>query len=336
MKTLFYASLAVIPWVIAILLLRWLIHIQGWPVGLVGTLTRCVALPVLGGWIVMRGAGWRRLRPRGQLRLLIIMGVIAIVINIGRFSAVRWTTATNVSMLIRFDIVFVVLIGSLLGLERIGLRQLALLPVMFIGLGLLVEVQNFDWNGHVIGDLMTIVSALGFAINAFIIRHILTVMDEEPIAFYNHAITMFGFIALGIFMGDFTQTAEVLAQPSAWIPIAALGVLAAISLPLYYVALRSMDVWKLRMFMLAAPVLTAVVEWPLWGIELAPLQWLGGTIILFGLAVLVHMEWRLNARQRAVEAATLSADTGSTSGIGADPNRAIAVSGEHVTEDRIA
>ena len=67
----------------------------------------------------------------------------------------------------------------------------------------------------------------------------------------------------------------------------------AVSLPLYYVALRRMDVWKLRTFMLATPVLTAIVERLLWGVRLAPLQWLGGAIILAGLAALIQMEWRL-------------------------------------------
>ncbi len=293
MKAVFYASLAVVPWVFVTLLLRWLIKFEGWPVGLVGTLSRCITLPVLAGWIVMRGVGWRRLRPQGQLGWLVLMGAISIIINLTWFSAVRWTTATNVGMLIRFDVVFVVLIGSLLGLERVGLRQLALLPVMFVGLAFLLEIGRFDWGGHIVGDMLTIVTALGFSVNAFVIRHIMVVMDEEPVALYNHGLSMLGFIALGLLGGDFVRTGDVLGQTTAWIPIAVLGLLVAASLPLYYVALRRMDVWKLRMFMLATPVLTAVIEWPLWGIELSPLQWLGAAIILGGLAVLIRMEWRL-------------------------------------------
>ncbi len=79
MKTLVHASLAVVPWVAVTLMLRWLISIEGW---------------------------------------LVLMGIISILINLTWFSAVRWTTATNVGMLIRFDVVFVVLIGSLFGLEN--------------------------------------------------------------------------------------------------------------------------------------------------------------------------------------------------------------------------
>lgn len=293
MKTVFYASLAVIPWVAVTLMLRWLISIQGWPVGLVGTLSRVVTLPVLAIWILTVGAGWRSLRPRGRGGWLVLMGLISILINILWFSAVRWTTATNVGMLIRCDVVFVVLIGSLLGLERIGPRQLALLPVMFVGLALLMEVHKFDWGGHIVGDAMTIVTALGFSVNAFIIRHIMQVMDEEPVALYNHGISMLGFIGLALVCGDFARVPEVFASTKAWASIAILGIVIAASLPLYYVALRRMDVWKLRMFMLATPVLTAVVEWPLWGMKMSPLQWRGGAIILAALAVLIRMEWQL-------------------------------------------
>ncbi len=291
MKSAFYASLAVVPWVAVTLLLRWMVNIEGWPACLVGALSRAVSLPVLAAWIVLFGAGWRSFRTRGQGRALLIMGAVAIIINLSWFNAVRWTTATNVNMLIRFDVVFVVLIGSALGLERIGRKQLALIPVMFVGLCLLMEVQKFDWGGHIVGDALTIVAAFAFSVNAFIIRRILLVMEEEPVALYNHSFSTLGFIGLGIAMGDFSRTGEMLASRTAVTGLVVLGLLVALSLPLYYVALRRMDVWKLRMFMLASPVLAIMVEGPLWGLKMSGLQWLGGGIILGALAVLIWMEW---------------------------------------------
>jgi drug/metabolite transporter (DMT)-like permease len=264
MQQAFYASLAVIPWVAFTLLLRFVVKMEGWPVGLVGTLSRLVTLPLLAGWILATRSGWRRLRPNGVLGWLLLMGAISIVINLCWFASVNWTTATNVAMLSRFDLVFVVLIGALLGLERIGIAQLTLLPVMFAGLALVAEIHKFDWGGHLAGDLMAVVVALGLAVNAFIIRHILRVMDEQSVALYNHTISMLGFVALGAIGGHFARSQEVLSEPAAWGPIVLLGVVAAVGLPLYYVALRQMNVWKLRMYMLSAPVLAAAVEWPLW------------------------------------------------------------------------
>ena len=163
---------------------------------------------------------------------------------------------------------------------------------MLVGLALVSEIHKFDLGGHLVGDLMTVAAALGLAANAFIIRHILRTMDEEAVALYNHTISMLGFVALGVAGGDFARTQEVFASPGAWLPIVLLGVVAAVGLPLYYVALRRMDVWKLRTYMLAAPLLTVAVEWPVWGVRLVPLQWLGAGIILGGLAVLIRIESR--------------------------------------------
>ncbi|MFH1919507.1 MAG: EamA family transporter, partial [Planctomycetota bacterium] len=119
-------------------------------------------------------------------------------VNLLWCASLKWTTAPNVSMLFRLDLVFVVLIGSALGLERIGIGQLALVPLMFVGLALLVEIHKFDLGGHLTGDLMIVVAALGFATNAFVIRHILRAMDVEAVALYNHSMSMLGFLVLAI------------------------------------------------------------------------------------------------------------------------------------------
>ena len=60
------------------------------------------------------------MRTRGVGRWLLLMGAISLVINLLWFGSVRLTTATNCAMLFRLDLLFVVLIGALLGQERIG------------------------------------------------------------------------------------------------------------------------------------------------------------------------------------------------------------------------
>lgn len=292
MQAALYAFLAIVPWVAHTLLLRFVIQMEGWPVGLVGTLSRVVTVPLLAGWVLTTGAGWRRLRPRGAGKWLLVMGINSIIVNVLWFASVKWTTATNVAMLFRLDLVFVVLIGASLGLERIRAAQLALVPVMLVGLALVTEIHQFNWGGHLAGDTMVVVAAFGYAVNAFVIRHIMRVMDEGAVALYNHAMSMLGFLALGVAGGDFARTAEVFRQPAVWESLSLLGAIAAVGLPLYYVALRRMDVWKLRTFMLSAPVITAVAEWRLWGIPVSALQGVGALIILGGLVVLIRIESR--------------------------------------------
>jgi drug/metabolite transporter (DMT)-like permease len=238
------------------------------------------------------GAGWRRLRPGGTGKWLLAMGVVSIAVNGLGFAAMKRTTATNMAMLFRLDLVFVVLIGAAFGLERIGLWQWMLLPVMLAGLGLLVEVQDFAWTGQVVGDAMVIGSAFGLAVNAFIIRHILRSMDEEAVSLFNHGISALGFVGLAVIQSDLAQAGHLMSQPAAWAWIAALGTTAAVSLPLYYAALHRMAVWKLRAFMLTAPLFVAVIEWPFFGFGLKPLQCLGAAVILGGLLAMVLLEPR--------------------------------------------
>lgn len=292
MQAVFLALLAIVPWVMFSLMLQYMIQLEGWPVGLIGTLSRAITIPLLAAWVLGTGDRWRRMRPRGMFLWLVLMGAISIAINACWFTAFVWTTATNATVLFRLDVVFVVLIGATLGIERLGMSQIVLLPIMLIGLALLTEIQHFDWQGHLMGDVLIVVAAFGLASNAFIIRYIMRVMDEEAVALYNHLMNTLGFIAMAIIGNEFVLARQLLSDPVAVQSVAALGILAALGLPLYYFALRRMSIWKLRLFMLSAPFVTALFEWPLWGLRLSLQQWLGGLIILGGLAVLICMEWR--------------------------------------------
>jgi drug/metabolite transporter (DMT)-like permease len=268
--------------------------VRVWPIGLAGTFSRAVTLVLLGAWVLSRGDGWRRLRPGPMLSRLLLMSAISIAINLLWFASLRFTTATNVSMLLCLDLVFVVLIGALLGLERIGVQELALLPLMLAGMALLVGAAEGNWGGHLLGDLMAVGTALLYAVNAFIIRRILGEMDEEAVALYNHGLSTFGFVGLALFGGEFQVARSIMSDPTAWGWIAAVGTIAAVSLPLYYAALYRMEVWRLRAWTLAAPVLVAVVEWLL-GVRLGVTQWLGAAIVLGGLATLIQFELRARA-----------------------------------------
>lgn len=282
------ALLAIVSWVAVNLLVRGSLDV--WPVNLAGVLGRMVTVSILGVWIGATGSGWRRLRPGACTGWLLLMGIVAIALNLLWYNAMYWTTATNAALLFRLDLVFVVLLGTCLGLERIRASQLGLLGVMLLGLALFLEVQRFDLSGHLVGDAMVLGAACGYAVNAFIIRHILATMDEMAVSLYNLTFSGLGFAAVAWVRGDYGQLARVGAQPGAWWWIAGLGVMTAISLPLYYAALRRMPIWKLRTWMLLAPLLVAAVEGPVWGISISPVRAVGGAVMLLGLAGLIRLE----------------------------------------------
>jgi len=287
-----FAILTILSHSAFILVLKGTVRV--WPVGLAGSLSRVLTLGLLGAWVLSRGQGWRRLRPGRKLGALLLMGAISILINLLWFGSLRFTSATNVAMLMSLDLVFVVLLGAALGLERISLRELALLPLLLVGMALLVGAAEGGIGGHLLGDLMAVGAAAGYAANAFVIRRILKEMDEESVSLYNHGLSTFGFLGLALACGDFPASSATMVTPAPWGWIAALGCMAAVSLPLYYAALHRMEVWRLRAWLLASPVLVAVIEWSL-GLRLGWTQWVGAGLVLGGLAAMVRME--LRARQ---------------------------------------
>jgi drug/metabolite transporter (DMT)-like permease len=128
-------------------------------------------------------------------------------------------------------------------------------------------------------------------------------LDEEVIAEYNHAASSLGFLAIVLLQGKFGQIPECLTAPRT-VAIAALGVCTAVGLPLYYIALKHMPVWKLRVCMLAGPVFTAMFERWYWELEMTWLQVIGALMILVGLAAIILMD---HAQRRARMRRELSA-----------------------------
>lgn len=284
-----WAALAMLSWAGFMLVLQGAVN--AWPVGQMGTYSRLLTVVLLLGWVAVTPTGWGRLRPGGRGGWLVLMGVISVLINGLWFAGLQWTSATHASLLFRFDLLFVVIIGAALGLERINRLGLIVAPVMICGLVLLMEVQQLTSSGHMVGDLMIVAAALGLAVNAFIIRHIMVQLDATAVAIYNHAMSGLGFAALA-FVEGWTLPANVVADPTLWWWVIAVGAIAAVSLPLYYAALRRMDVWKLRILMLVAPVPVMCVDWLIWGQTLHDLQWLGALLLLCGAATLVGVEAR--------------------------------------------
>ncbi len=266
--------------------------LEFWPIGLAGTLSRVAALTTLGLWVLTTGDGWRRLKPGGAGKWLVLMCVFSALINFALFSALEWTTATNHALLYRLDTVFVVLIGSLFGLERIGWKELMLLPMMLLGMALVAEIGLSGFQVHWAGDLIVIAAAAGFATNAFVNRHIVRTMEPEAMAIYNITSGSLGFVIVSFVRGEWAWLAQNTPSFRAWLVVLLLGLLIAGFVPLYYLMLRRMPVWKLRTWMLVVPMLVAFADWLLWDTQLTGWQWLGTGLLLGGLAALIQIERR--------------------------------------------
>ncbi len=266
--------------------------LESWPVSLAGIISRAVAFTMLGAWVLATGSGWRRFKPRGTGWWLVLMCLVSALLNFALFNALKWTTATNHAILYRLDTILVVLIGSVLGIERIGWKEFMLLPLMLLGIALLAEVGRSGFQVHWAGDLLVITAAAAFAVNAFVNRHIVQTMEPESMAVYNIAAGSLGFVVVSITEGEWAWLARGAPSLGAWLILVVLGLLIAGFVPAYYLLLRHVPVWKLRTWMLIVPLLVAGADWLVWGTRLTGWQWLGTALLLGGLAALIRLERR--------------------------------------------
>ncbi len=281
-----YALVATVAWTANLLLVSQVMRI--WPAGWAGGLSRLISTGIIGLWILSsRAIGWRRLRFNGQGRRILMMGFVAVAVNVCLFTAMKWTTAANAALLYRSDLLFVILIGWFGGVERITWAGWLVMPVMFAGMALIMQVQYLQWTGRLGGDILVLLAAFFYAVNAFVIRGILHHLGEHVVAFYNNLLCASGFAVLALI-----QRARPPTDIVAWGWLVALGVAGSISLPLYYAALHRMPVWKLRVFMLLSPLMAAGAGWLIWGQRLRAGQWVGAVLLLAGAVVLILSEAR--------------------------------------------
>ena len=103
MHKIIFALLAVVSWVAGNLLLRE--AVEHWSPVTAGLLSRVVTVSLLAVWVLSSRESWRRLLPRGAGGWLVLMGINSILVNILWFEAMSHTTATNVALLFRLDLV---------------------------------------------------------------------------------------------------------------------------------------------------------------------------------------------------------------------------------------
>jgi drug/metabolite transporter (DMT)-like permease len=293
MSSSVYALLSIITWSATLLMVR--AAGQVWPTLTLGAYSRVVTVVLLGAFLLSTGRGWRRLSVAAVWRLLLVMGAISIVVNALFFWGLSSTSATSASVLYRLDLLFVMLIGTAMGYERVHPLGWLVVPVMAVGVGLLMEVQKINWQGHLLGDTMIVVSAFGLAVNAFIIRRIVKVVDGRVVAFYNLIISGLGLFAITAWRGALRPPTDTAGLADAWVWPVAVGLIIAFQLPLYYAALRRMLVWKLRALMLLSPLMVAGVEVALLKTALHPGQWVGSALIVLGAGALIAYEHNYQA-----------------------------------------
>ncbi|MET1124677.1 MAG: DMT family transporter [Archaeoglobaceae archaeon] len=235
-----------------------------------------IATPFL--YLALRGKiSGVRLQDVPGLILLALTGVT--LLYAVQFVALKYTTATNASILINTSAVFVALLSVLLG-ERLGAKTIAGMFVALAGAVLIVSNGKIDVlsSETLVGDLLMTFDGFLWAIYTVAGKAMLERYSPETLTFYAFA---FGTILLFPF-----AVAEGLATRFDLIAIVSILFLAifcsVFAYVVWYRALEVMGAARVAVFVYLIPLTTALVAHFTLGEEITIFTTLGGALVLLG------------------------------------------------------
>ncbi|MFT3986191.1 DMT family transporter [Aestuariivirga sp.] len=254
-------------------------------------------------------ACWYLIRASGKSRAPYIAGIagLAVIIsntisNITYIGAIKTTSGANVVFIIALIPLLAACFSRLFIGERVHPFTWAAIAASFLGVGLIV--WDGIGSGHVMGDLMALVSAICTATNFTIIR----ASGKNVATSVAVGSLLSAIIALLFAHVDFgALTATSAYQVPAWVWIALNGLI-AIPLATALIAngprfIPSADV---SMFFLLETVLTPLWIWMLFNEVPSSMVLFGGMLVI--VTLIVHSWWRLRMTLRGCDGETANAD----------------------------
>ncbi len=217
--------------------------------------------------------GWKRVRWRP---MLVPMAVLFGVMNFLYIAALTRTTAASAIFLQYTSSVWACVFGWLILKEPIERGNLVALVCAVCGIGWIVAG---DWGGpHFLGNVMALGAGLTYAGVILCLRQ-LREEDSAWLIAVNHLVS---FLMLLPFVWDMGDVSVSLLQ---WVLIAALGI-TAMALPyvIFARAVRDVATQEAGLLLLLEPVLNPVWVWLCWREDNPVAVWIGGGLILSGLA----------------------------------------------------
>ena len=295
-------ALAILTWGLEYPLMKSVMDTLG-PLG-VGAVMFPIAAVLLGVQLALRGAFCRDRLPECRVfGRMFLIGLIGFVLNAAALLAIRFTSVTNTATLARTDVLFSLVLSALFFHEKVERSAWLMTPLMLAGICLMTGIFTNSLDIGNVGDGLILFSAFLVALNAYIIRHAAQQADPSLIGFINTTVNGILFIAAVLF---FTPAGEAVALLGRGFsnPVAlTLGGLAALFFTTYYIALRALPVWKVRLLMLLIPVV-ATLAGRIWLKETVSVIQVAGMVLICtgaaGVTIVKQSKWIEMLREKTI------------------------------------
>ncbi len=217
------------------------------------------------------------------------IGFFGVVMNMGFFTlGLKYTTAGHSAMMIALTPIIVLLLAWSMRIESLTALKTTGLALSFIGVMILATEQGIHLHsGTLLGDLITLGCAIGFAIYTVLAKQVAANYDSFTMNTFNLLASSIMLSPFAIYQGIHLDWRSV-----GWVGwmcvlyMAGIGSVAAYLI--YYWALRQMAASRIAAVAYAQPVLGILFGILFLGEHLTRPLLLGGLLVLFGLFLTEH------------------------------------------------
>ncbi|KJS84795.1 MAG: hypothetical protein JM58_10210 [Peptococcaceae bacterium BICA1-8] len=219
---------------------------------------------------------------KNNWRILILMSFFGVGANVSFFIGIKMSSANNLAIITRLDILFAAVIGSwLFGEKLVGYDWVAIALLVLASLRVFnVKMGDLSLD---IGDIFLILHTLSVAINGMIIRYKLLDVPRPIIAFVNSGVSAWMLLIINIFAN---QTSLLLELEGIKIPLTICVFLLVFQLFTYYYGLQKLEVWLVRTLFLLTLVSSSIGSYFLLNERLAVEQQQGMLLVVFGVLIM--------------------------------------------------
>jgi len=192
---------------------------------------------------------------------------------------------TVTSVIIATIPLFTPIVGYLILKEQVGLSTIIGIVISMIGVLAVVFSGKNEISGQLTGAILVfgaVLTALGYAV---FVKYLVHRYNAITLVFYQNSIGLIYFIPF-FFLIDFPRLGDMHFTFNAVSSIVLLSVFASVLAFIFYSnSVKSLGVTKAGVFCYIIPMLTALIAFFLVGERLSLIQWLGMSIVIFGLFV---------------------------------------------------
>ncbi len=214
-------------------------------------MSTCIAAVFLGTLAWTRGAFRERI-PRavyGYIAVvaLCVMGGFA-MISIGA----RQTSGINISLLLQTEMLFAFLLCNVVLGEKISVRVLAGMPLIFLGACAVLFNGSFTLNS---GDAIILLAAAIFPIGNIFAKKALALTRPVIVLFLRYVFGSVFLFAVSAFMGEFLQWNLGILRVHGWLIVAYAVSVLTLSKLFWYTGLKTLPIGKATQIVGVAPVM---------------------------------------------------------------------------------